>query len=138
MISPKAAYAIWHISGTKANGKLRNCAGAAKPIPATASPVAKVAVTLVFGDVARFVDGSVGRPGSRRVALKHRGLPVRRRPDRGVLGARRATSRSGRYRQAANYKHHPVSRAAAHCESSYAGPHVRSLELVLTTKDRQL
>jgi hypothetical protein len=44
----------------------------------------------------------------------------------------------GGMRQAAKRKHYPVSRTGAHCESSYAGPHVRSLKWVLTTKDRQL
>jgi hypothetical protein len=44
----------------------------------------------------------------------------------------------GGTRQAAKRKHYPVSRTGAHCESSYAGPHVRSLKWVLTTKDRQL
>ena len=31
-----------------------------------------------------------------------------------------------------------VARTGTHCESSDAGPHVRSLELLLTTKDPQL
>ena len=67
-------------------------------------------------------------------------------PPRSRAAPRRAaTSRSpesmvsmSSMRGSAKRKYYPVPRTGAHCESSYAGPHVRSLKWVLTMKDRQL